>query len=95
VTICECEECVAARKWIVEKTGVGGGPRPLSFLIASHDYMAAERKKYEVSLKKHIELVDRLTAALREILDHGGGEIGSVMDFIEDTARRGLGLDRK
>ncbi len=67
MTICECAECVAARKWIVEKIGVGGGPRPLSFLIASHEYMATERKKYEVSLKKHIELVNRLMKERKEL----------------------------
>ncbi len=67
MTICECAECRAARKWIADKTGVGGGTEPLSFLIASHDYMAAERKKFEVSLKKHIELVDRLMKENKEL----------------------------
>lgn len=36
-------EVAEARKWVADKTGVGGGTRPLSFLIASHEQMARER----------------------------------------------------
>src|SRR4051812_38269882 len=39
----DVKEVQAAREWIANKTGVGGGLRPLSFLISSHEYMAQER----------------------------------------------------
>jgi hypothetical protein len=30
-------------KWIVDKTGIGGGDDPIGFLMVSHEYVVAQR----------------------------------------------------
>ena len=37
-------------QWLVANTGIGAGPDPVGFVIASHEALAAERNAYKAAL---------------------------------------------
>lgn len=46
-------------KFFVEKIGLGGGDDPVGSLIASHEYVVAQRNQYRSALKKILAIEDR------------------------------------